>query len=211
MHLLQREAYDCVTAVVGQILYVFQVTDAPNFGEIDKDAGREPGQPMFDSDAYYYLLQCGFSCRIYTPWSDLAFIERGVDYVREIYGTEWGKDHELNFTPEEIARLQQHTLLHRARIEPYIEAGRYQEVSQNATLEDIQTMLVNGCAVDMTICPIGSRVGHAILAIPEATQLDGQSLWLYRPGRSEPTVTSDMLPSLAGRIRLDRPVTAIWR
>ena len=61
----------------------------------------------------------------------------------------------------------------------------------------------------MTICRIGSRVGHAVLAIPEAMQQDDEHVWLYQPDGFGPTVTRATLSLLLGEIRLDRQVTAI--
>lgn len=163
VELPQPDKNACLSCVVANIMFMSGKMEYPDVELIDQRLGRKPGQALYDSTAYLLLLEEGFTMHFIGPFDDVAFIERGLDYLKEFYGDRWsGPSFDTFFTPEHVRNRQQVRAEERTRYATY--KSQFIDEVRMPEVNDIDALLEQGQAVYFTIAGSSDSVSHAVLA-----------------------------------------------
>lgn len=211
MELTQHRRNGCVTCMVGQILYVFRLTDSPNLPAIDALMGyAQDDREVQDWDARFHLLQHGLGYRSFTTFDQARFVREGLAYFRSWHGKRWTPAHTAYFTPARITGLQHEARLAEMRSRPF--SRQFEWTPRLPTPTDVEALLRQGCVLDVTTAAkVGSVLLHAGVIVPQREYPDASRVWFYSPLFGGKTVTSVKLDVLLARLVWDEGVTAFWR
>ncbi len=174
LDLWQPERNACLTCCVANVFYMAGLENEPDLAKLDRQLGRQPGQSVYESAAYLYLLKLGFQISTISPWDTQRYLLQGLSYIREFYADEWTDELEQFFTPQQVANRQQ---VVRQELTAFAAYGQQlQSKIATPTLEDIRNLLRQG-VVCLAVEGSSSRAPHATLAYA----ISSNSIWLYKP------------------------------
>ena len=104
LDLYQVDDNSCLTCVVANVLFVFEVTDIPDPRWVDREIGRQPNCGARRDRARHLLLQQGLSLQMVCAYEPERFLREGVDYLRRYYHQEWDLSWDEYWTPDRLAR-----------------------------------------------------------------------------------------------------------
>jgi hypothetical protein len=205
LDLPQVDDRSCLTCIVANLLYLLEVTDAPDTKWVDREVGREPGSGAQRAQARRLLLQQGLSLHVVCAYEPERFLREGIDYLRCYYHREWDSSWDEYWTPSRLERHRQECLAAR---EPSDFDARMQIEHRQPTLADISGALDRGRLVWISVDNDWAEVDcHAVLVYGQ----QGNAFEVYSP-----EVSRSGLQRYRGR-RLSKVwlrsegMTAVWR
>lgn len=182
--LYQPEQNACVSCVVANVMYMSGKIAHPDVAAIDRELGRQPGQPLDMDTAYLYLLKQGFAMRFIDAFDEDAFIDRGLSYLQEFYADTWtGSAFDEYWTPEKVKERQRVRQALRSKFSLY--SSQYESKKKTPSLNDIDQLLADNFAALIAV-PGSNGAGRASLVYKK---LGGLVYKMYEP----------LLPSISGK------------
>lgn len=205
LDLYQVDDNSCLTCVVANALFVFEVTDIPDTRWVDREIGRQPNCGAQRDRARHFLLQQGLSLQMVCAYESERFLREGVDYLRRYYRQEWDSSWDEYWTPHRLER-HRHECLAAQELSAF--GARMRTEHRQPTLADITSALDRGCIVWISVDNNWGDVDcHAVLVYG----LRGNMFDVYSPELSRSCLQQYR------RRRLDRlwlrteGMTAVWR
>ncbi len=205
LDLHQVDEYSCLTCVAANVLYVLEVTDAPDTLWVDREVGREPGCGAQRARARRFLLQQCLSLHMVSAYEPERFLQEGFDYLKHYYRQECDSSWDEYWTQHRLERHHRECL---AAQELSTFGARMRTEHRQPTLADISGALDHGRLVWLSVDNDWGKVDcHAVLVYGQR----GDVFDVYSP-----EVSRGCLQQYRRR-RLDRAwlrsegMTAVWR
>lgn len=139
-----------------------------------------------------FMLGCGYSVRLVTPFDFEAYLADGAAYLRHYYGPSWsGIEH--MFGPDNVAKDQASLRVDYEAYHAYGDRFRIDTSSQGFT--SIVDSLEAGSIVQTSITLLGDNLAHEALVYPESSTRCG----LYFPDAEEHTFSIKEISSMRMR------------
>jgi hypothetical protein len=159
--LRQVDEYSCLTCVVANLLYAWQIIDTPDTKWVDREIGRQLGHAAQRDRARRLLLEQGLSLELVCAYQPERFLSEGVDYLRHYYSQDWDRSWDQYWSTHRLERHRRECL---AAQELSTFAGRMQVEYRQPTLADVTDALHRGCLVWISIDNGWGKVDcHAVL------------------------------------------------
>lgn len=204
LDLRQTERNSCQSLIVKNVLYTLGC-EPPSLRQIDKELDRQPRQLPKRSPIPIWL-QYKLRVRHFSTFDPERFIVGGIDYLKEHHGKQWESANELRdyFTPQRIAEYQQYLRTYQEQIKSH--GSRYQRVSREPTLDDLNKALMQGAVCELLLKPSGP-VPHATMVYDRDEK---GSYLIYYP---EETYSLDVIPPhvIKSMWKSKRSMSVVWR
>jgi hypothetical protein len=206
----------CITCLVANLLYMYGLTAEPDPGKVDRELGRQPGQPLTDTSAHIFsLLGKGFFLYEINSADHDRFVREGLGYLKERYQAQWTPEWDRLYTPEVVAQMQLSQEQCWATLAPYSASGQYRYETHDPTFADLERLMGSPgvCAAIYTHSSISGMV-HASLVYSLKQRIKHPfipEIEIYSPQRSH----TSLQRNLPGDFNMNwvprEGITAIWR
>lgn len=175
LDLRQVDEYSCLTCVVANLLYMWEIIDIPDTWWVDREIGRQPGRAAQRDRARRLLLEQGLSLELVCAYQPERFLREGVDYLRRYYSQDWGRSWDQYWS---TPRLERHRRECVAAYELRTFGDRMQVEYRQPTLADVTDALDRGCLVWISVDNgFGEVDCHAVLVYDQR----GNTFDIYSP------------------------------
>lgn len=165
------EGVHCAEICLKMILGYFEPNTEYSIEDLENITGKKPEMGSWSFDWSIWFARNGYLVRNYSTFDYELFKERGIDYIRQVYGKEIADWQEANTDVEQA----------RARVDEYL--CLVEVVTKKPTLTDVKKEHESGAVVK---AKVNSRIlnnregyeGHGVVVL----DADDRYIWFHDPG-----------------------------
>ncbi|MFO0920240.1 MAG: hypothetical protein U0451_01050 [Candidatus Saccharimonadales bacterium] len=165
------EGVHCVETSLKMILKYFEPNRDYSIEELENITGKQPEKGSWSFQWSIWFVNHGYTVKHYSTFDFKAFMEQGINYIRQEYGNEVADWQEQN-SDVEFARSQTKEYLDKVEI-----------ITKKLTIDDIRKehgphSLVKPMVNSRVLNNKEGYAGHSVVVL----DVDDQNIWFHDPG-----------------------------